>query len=60
VPVLLGIGLLLLHPLDQITKIRSATTRVPTAVLAPVFLMLCLGCAAIASIQPANFYYFDF
>lgn len=60
VPILLGVGLLLLHPLDQIAKIRSAASRVPTAIAAPVLLMLCIGCAVIASMQPANFYYFDF
>ncbi len=60
VPVLLGIGLLLLHPLDQIAKIRSMAALVPTVILAPVLLMLCVGCSVIASMQPANFYYFDF
>lgn len=60
VPVLLGAGLLLLHPLDQMAKIRSAAARVPAAIAAPVLLMLCLGCAVIASMQPTNFYYFDF
>ncbi|WP_421699528.1 MBOAT family O-acyltransferase [Ancylobacter sp.] len=60
VPVLLGLGLLLLHPLDQIDKIRAAAARVPAALAAPVLLMLCLGCAVIASMQPTNFYYFDF
>ena len=59
-PVLLGIGLLLLHPFDQVDKIRSMASFVPATVLAPVLLMLCLGCAAVASMQPANFYYFDF
>ncbi|AWB33059.1 MBOAT family O-acyltransferase [Orrella marina] len=60
VPVLLGVGLLLLHPFDQVDKIRAAAARVPTAILAPMCLLLCLGCATIASMQPANFYYFDF
>ena len=60
VPVLLGIGLLVLHPHDQVENIRSAVVSVPAAIAAPVLLMLCLGCAAIASMQPANFYYFDF
>jgi len=60
VPVLTGVGLLLLHPLDQIDKIRSVAARVPTAIGVPVLLTLCLGCSVIASMQPANFYYFDF
>ena len=59
-PLLLGAGLLILHPLDQIAKIRAAAIRVPAAIAAPVLLMLCMGCAVIASMQPANFYYFDF
>lgn len=59
-PVLLGIGLLVLHPVDQMAKIRAAAGRVPAAIAAPVLLMLCLGCAVIASMHPANFYYFDF
>jgi alginate O-acetyltransferase complex protein AlgI len=58
--VLLGIGLLMLHPVDQMAKIRAAAMRVPAAIAAPVLLMLCLGCAVIASMHPANFDYFDF
>ena len=60
VPVLIGVGALVLHPFDRADLIRSWTARIPTAVLAPVLIMLCLGCMAIASMQPANFYYFEF
>lgn len=59
-PVALGIGLLVLHPFDQAEKIRSSASLAPPTVLVPVLLTLCLGCAAMAAMQPANFYYFDF
>ncbi|MFG6433288.1 MBOAT family O-acyltransferase [Roseateles sp. LYH14W] len=60
VPVLLGVGVLVLHTFDRTETIRSLASKIPTTVLAPVLIMLCIGCAAIASMQPANFYYFEF
>ncbi|MCE4558048.1 MBOAT family O-acyltransferase [Roseateles cellulosilyticus] len=60
VPVFIGLGALAFHPFDRADVVRSWAARIPRTVLAPVLIVLCLGCMAIASIQPANFYYFDF
>lgn len=60
VPVLSGIVLLALHPIDQIAKIREAAGRIPAPLLAPVLLVLIIGSSILAAQQPQNFYYFDF
>lgn len=60
VPVLLGVGLIVLHPVDQTDRIRSAALLVPRSLLAPILILVCIVSAAVASLQPANFYYFDF
>jgi alginate O-acetyltransferase complex protein AlgI len=59
-PVLIGICALILHPFDRADTVRSWTARIPAPVLAPVLVILYVGCMTIASLQPANFYYFDF
>lgn len=60
VPVALGVLLLVLHPVDQIDRIRAAAQRVPAALLVPVLLAIIAGCSLLASMRPQNFYYFDF
>ncbi|PKR52251.1 MBOAT family O-acyltransferase [Thalassospira povalilytica] len=59
-PVIWGAILLVLHPFDQIEKIRTAATRIPAQLLVPVLFMLIVGSSILASQQPQNFYYFDF
>ncbi|KZB69201.1 hypothetical protein AUP42_10000 [Thalassospira lucentensis] len=60
VPVICGIILLALHPVDQVAKIRSAASRIPAPLLVPVLLVMIIGSSVLASQHPQNFYYFDF
>lgn len=60
VPVISAIVLLVLHPVDQIAKIRAVACRIPAQLLVPVLLMLIIGSSVLAAQQPQNFYYFDF
>lgn len=59
-PVITGVILLALHPVDQIAKIRASAAKVPAMLLTPVLIMLIVGCSVVASFHPQNFYYFDF
>ena len=56
VPMVLGGLMLVLHPLDQIGKIRSAAARPPAAILVPVLLMVIAGCSLMAASLPQAFY----
>lgn len=60
VPVLLGLALLAVHPIDQMAKIRAAATRIPAPLLAPVLIALIAGGSLVAAMHPQTFYYFDF
>lgn len=60
VPMLLCLCMLVLHPLDQMEKIRSAARRAPAPLLVPVLVVIIVGCSLIAAARPQAFYYFDF
>lgn len=60
VPVIAGGILLLLHPFDQMEKIRGLAAKIPAPLLLPVLGMMIVAAAAAASFAPQDFYYFDF
>lgn len=56
----LTVAIMALHPFDQVERIRSASGKIPSALIVPVALMAIMGCAMLAAGRPQNFYYFDF
>ncbi len=57
---LLIVAVFLLHPLDNLPKIRAFADRLPISIIAPLSIMLVLVCAALSVANPSAFIYFDF
>lgn len=51
---------LIVHPYDQVNKIRALSLQIPSMLLMPILIMVILGCSILALGRPQSFYYFDF